>query len=365
LSFLDERDERSGRTPPGGPGPRGAGTDRQTLLARRGIALVAAVVVIILMVLGVRSCLDARERRSYEDYIQEVTSLVTESDQQSKALFDLLGGAEEQSSVDVENTVNGFRVEAEQLVERAEATERPDQFQAAQDYLVEALEFRRDGLSAIAERLPTALADEGRGEAAAQIAAQMQNFLASDVIYLQRAIPNLEGPLKEKELAGEVGEIPRSQFLPDIDWLQPVAVSDAGAGLRGDAASSEPATPGLHGTGLEDVAVQPSGQSLVEGETNEIPLRGDVAFDVAVANQGENDESEVPVTISIEGGDEPIELEGELDSIAAGETGTATVPLADTPPTGEELELTVTIEGVPGEEMLENNEGTYPVIFSD
>ena len=60
LSFLDEPDEpaRSRRRP-----PRGPSTDRQTLMLRRTIALVGGVIVLILLVLGVRGCLNARQEQ--------------------------------------------------------------------------------------------------------------------------------------------------------------------------------------------------------------------------------------------------------------------------------------------------------------
>ncbi len=194
------------------------------------------VIVVVLLVLLVRGCLNAQKERAYEDYVQEVSSLVAESDQQSSGLFQLLAGTEGQSQVDVQNNVNGFRVESEQLVERARGAEHPDALDEAQDYLVEALQFRSDGMAGIASRLPSALGEEGRGDAVGQIAAQMQNFLTSDVIYSQRVIPSLEGPLRREGLRGQVGDVPQSRFLPDIDWLQPDLVEARIAGLRGDTA---------------------------------------------------------------------------------------------------------------------------------
>ena len=366
LSFLDERDDSPRRSRPRRPPPRGPAGDNQTLLVRRLVALVAFVLFLVLMALLVKGCLNARKERAYEDYAREVTALVTESDQQSESLFELLGGSDGQSPVDVQNNVNGFRVEAQQLVDRAHAADPPDEFAAAQDYLLETLEFRSDGLAAVADRLPTALGEEDREEAVTGIAAQMQNFLASDVIYSQRAVPNLEGPLRQEELLNEAGDIPKSQFLPDIAWLEPQTVETRVAALRGEggASSEEPATPGLHSTGLGDVTVLPGGEALVEGTSTQIPYSRDLAFEVGVVNQGENDETAVPVRVSISGGEEPIELEGELDSIAEGETGSVTIPLTDRPPTDQELEVTVTVEGVPGEEKLDNNEATFAVTFT-
>ena len=54
------------------------------------------------------------------------------------------------------------------------------------------LEFRRDGITAVANDLRTALGDTGRQQAVNQMAADMQNFLTSDVIYSQRFVPEYQ-----------------------------------------------------------------------------------------------------------------------------------------------------------------------------
>ena len=40
------------------------------------------------------------------------------------------------------------------------------------------------------------------------------------------------------------------------------------------------------------------------------------------------------------------------------------VPLAETPPIGETVDITVRVEPVPGEEKTDNNEATFTAIFS-
>ena len=136
------------------------------------------------MILLIRGCLNARAERDYEDYAQEVTSLVSESSQESEALFEILedpgavGGA-----VDVQNTLNGLSVDAQRLVERAEGADPPGALAGTQDSLMLTLELRQESLEGIARELPTALGDEQRDEAIDAIAEDMRGFLASDVIY--------------------------------------------------------------------------------------------------------------------------------------------------------------------------------------
>jgi hypothetical protein len=324
---------------------------------RRSIAAGAALIVVILLFLGLRSCLDARKERAYKDYVRDVQALVGESDQLADQMFGQLSDPGDAGEVDIQNLFNQYRNANAQLVERARSTEHPDELDQAHRYVIETLEFRESGVSRIADLLPSALAEQDRREGTESIAAEMQKFLASDVIFSQRVIPTLQAALEEEDLTGE-GKVPTSQFLPDIDWLQPTTVSDRISRIR-SGGDSGPAAPGLHGNGLGTVAL--GGVALTPGGTATVTLSDDLAFDVQVANQGDNTETDVTVRVAV--GDD-IEVEEQLDTIAAGETKNVAVPLAEQPPTGEALPVTVEIEPVPGEEKTDNNVGEFNVIFS-
>jgi hypothetical protein len=330
-------------------------------MVRRTVAGAGGLLLLILLVLGVRGCLDARKERALKDYVRDVAALVQESDQQSKSLFDLLSGpGGREQAVDIENSLNGFRVQSAGLVDRARDTDHPGEVDGAQRYLVETLEFRRDGLAAIADALPQALGDQERREGTDRVTAQMQSFLASDVVYTQRFVPNLNPPLEEEDLQDEV-RIPRTQFLPDIEWLQPSFVSERVARIRTGRGGGE-AAPGLHGNGLGTVSL--GGQALSPGGSATIKLAKDLEFQVQVANQGENTETDVLVKVTLGRGDDAIELEETLDTIAAGETKTVSLALKEQPATGQNVPIRVRIEAVPGEEKTDNNEGTFSAIFT-
>ena len=322
---------------------------------------------LLLLFLGIRGCQASQKEQGFKDYVRDAGELVAESDQQSTALFELLGDPGN-SEVDFTSNVNGAKVQAEQLVDRANGADVPDQLKGAHEKLVETLEFRRDGLDGIAREVAAAGGEDG-GDASQRIAAQMQLFLTSDVIYSQRFLPKLLGAIEEEDLAQDV-PVPDTvrdpqavAFLPDIGWLRPGTVGDRLAGV-GAAEGDEPAAPGLHGTGLGAVTVSPSGAALAEGTTTQIPAGEDVSFDVEVANQGENPEEGVVVAVEIAGSGDPITLEETLDAINAGESKVVNVPLAETPPIGEPVEVSVRIEPVPGEEMTDNNEATFTAIFA-
>jgi hypothetical protein len=361
LSFLDEPDEPD--RPRRQAGAVRPGVDRQTLIARRTVAGGAAALALILLVLGVRGCLDARKERALKDYVRDVDALVQESDQQGEALFTLLSGPGGQDqAVDVENSLNAFRVQSAQLVDRADSLDHPGEVSEAHGYLVQTLELRRDGLAEIADALPTALGDQDQREGTEQVTAQMQGLLASDVIYFQRFLPLLQSALRDEDLAGEV-RIPNDRdlrFVPDIEWLDPAFVAEQVSGVRTGADGD--AAPGLHGNAIGAVSL--GGQALTPDGSATITLSDDLSFDVQVANQGDNTETDVPVRVTIGEGDDAIELEEPLDSIAAGETKSVAVPLEEQPPTGQNVAIEVEVEPVPGEEMTDNNVGTFSAIFT-
>jgi hypothetical protein len=358
VSFLDEPDEPASRS---SRQTGGRAADRQTMMVRRTIAAGAALLVLILLVLGVRGCLDSRKERAIEDYVDSSEVLVRESNGQSKELFALLqGSGGSDQAVDAQNQVNGYRVQAESIVDRARDLDVPDEVSQAHRYLVETLEFRRDALARIAADLPNALGDESRREGSEGVAQQMQVLLASDVIYAGRFRPILQEDLREQDIGGKT--VPASAFVPDIEWLQPERVADAITGLRTGQPGNEEASGGLHGNGLVGVAL--GGVALVPGDSVTVPLSGDLNFDVQVANQGDSTETDVPVKVTVGEGDDATDLEGTIDTIAAGETKSVSVPLEEQPPTGQSVPISVEVEAVPGEEKTDNNSQTYSVIFT-
>jgi CARDB len=325
-------------------------------------------VVVILLFLLIRGCASIRKENAYKDYVREVSADVQQSQQESNAVFGLLrkGQAGGQSPVDLQNNINGFRAEAAKLAERARKRSVPGELSSANRYLVDTLQLRADGLGSIARLLPTALGDQGAGTAIKQIAAQNRLFDASDVLFTQRFLPMTFTTIKDQGLESKITIPPVLRqpkgFLPSIRWLEPNSVASQ---LTGTASTDNTAaTPGLHGTGLVSVTVQPSGKTLSTAGTTDIPAQKGLSFDVQVQNQGQNDEKNVTVQVRITGAGKAISVDQQIDSVAAGATATASVPLPSLPPTGRPVSITVTVKAVPGEKKLDNNKQTYQAIFT-
>jgi hypothetical protein len=363
VSFLDEREERPPRRTQRRRPPRGPGTDRQTLLVRRAFAAGAGLLVLVLLIFAIKGCRDSAREQAFKDFLREVSSLVDQSNQESRSLFGLLAKPGTQSPVQLASQVNGYRGEAAQLVDRAKTVDRPDELAAAQRYLVETLELRRDGIAVVAQQLPTALGDVNQAAAASQIAGGMQDFLASDVIYNQRVVPDLRDPTRKQGLLNQV-TIPQSRFLLDLGWLSTTTVSDRVSRIRSGTGSTGPIAPGPHGTGLGTVTVKPGGQTLTAGGAVQLKAVPNLSFDVQVMNQGGSTEKSIHVKLSIAGAGKPIVVTQSIDQIAAGQAATASIPLAATPPTGLPVTITVQILAVPGEKNLTNNKGTFAAVFT-
>ena len=365
MSFFDEGDEPRRprpRRPAGGVAPA---PDPQTARIRQGVAAGVILLVVILLVVGVRGCMNSAKKRSLRDYNAQVASLVQESDDQvSKPFFEALSGSGAASgdTVNLATQVNQLKIVAEELVDRARKLDAPDEMKPAQSNFLLVLELRRDGLRKVADKIPTAQSSGNQSETAVrQIAGQMQQFQASDVIYKVRVVPYIKRALDENDITGQT--IPDSQFLPSIEWLDESTVAQRlGASAPAGARRSGPPAPGSHGHGLTNTTV--NGTELSQDEANRIPASANLTFTVNFENQGENDEQGVIAKVEITGAGRPITAQATVPRTAAGSSATAEVTLRQQPPIGQPVEIKVTVADVPGEADSSNNTATYPAIFT-
>jgi hypothetical protein len=369
LSFFDEDDEPR-RTVPRPRRARPAGgavaADSQTLLIRRAVALVGGLLILVLLVIAVNSCRTSQKENALKDYNRRLSAIALESSRQvGQPFFDLLTQGGGGSPQDLQTAISGFRVQAEQQYRQTEELDVPGEMRGAQQSALIALEWRRDGLDRIAQQIRTALGDEGEAADAAieDIAGQMEVFLASDVAWYTRVGPLVEGALEDAEIGGQ--EIVRSQFLPDLAWLQPETIA---AELEqqltgGGGGDGEPTGPGLHGTGIDstvygDVTLQP-------GVSNRLTFTPDQPFVVTFTNQGENDEFDIRVTLRVqsEGGGPEITASDTIPRLVPGESAEAALLLEEAPPLDTATTVRVQVARVPGEEKVDNNRSEYPVLF--
>jgi hypothetical protein len=324
--------------------------ERQQIMLRRGLALGGGLILLILIVLGVKGCLDARANRALSDYARNVTEVAEETEQTSNSFFGKLTEPGSLSVTEFEAEVNADRSAMDNYASRVDSLSAPGDMGRAQNGLELVYELRSSAMGEIADKMPTALGDAGAAKATAAIAAQMQKLLAADVLYATVVRPEINGVLASNGIQGS--DVPKSEFLPEgTAWLEESKVSGALGSISG---ASGTAAPGVHGLGLGSVSV--SGTELGE-EVASVAAEETPEVEVEVENQGESTENGIGVTVSVNGS----ELQGTIESIGAGETSSVSIPLTPTP--SGEVTLEVDVETVPGEQVSENNEASYTVVF--
>jgi hypothetical protein len=233
---------------------------------------------------------------------------------------------------------------------------------AAQRSFLMTMEMRRDGMQSIADRVRTALSSdaEAADQAINQIAGSMQLFLASDVVYTSRVYPLIDKALQDADVASQ--RLQRTEFLPGVEWLDPGTVADSlGQQLTTGGTNGREPAPGLHGTGIDSVAV--GDQTLEAGGANRIAYGADTEFTVNFTNQGENDEVDITVVLRIQGGPKDLRVEKKVASVPAGTAASATLGLDERPPLDTPVTITVQVKPVPGEEKKDNNTAEYDAAF--
>jgi CARDB len=355
LAFLDEEEALA----PGGGGQppfRRGGDHQRQIMLRRAVGVGVFVVILILIVLGVRGCLNARKERGFENYVSDLNAIAAQSKQLSTDFFNRLNDPGNLSPLSFEAEVKADRGTAESLASRVDSLSTPDELKGAQNELSLAFQLRRDALTGIADNISTALGKQGRVGAVNAIASYMQYFLASDVLY-KRAQAQIDSVLQDQ---GINEKAPDSTFLSDPQrWLDPLQVSSALALVSG----GKQATSGTHGLALYQTTVKPGDVSLDPNSPATISGGGPFEVDVQVQNQGDSEETDVGVSFQLTGGTQTISGDATIPRIAAGGIQTASIPIQPDPDTGQQLTLEVTVQPVPGEQIADNNRSTYQVTF--
>jgi hypothetical protein len=326
--------------------------ERQQILLRRGLALGGGILVLILVVLGVKGCLDARKDRALSDYARNVSQIVEETDQTSKGFFARLDEPGSLSVTEFVAQVSADRSAMDGYAARVDGLSAPGDMSHAQNALELVYELRASAMDEIADKMSTALGDVGSEKAALSISKQMQKLLSADVLYESVVRPEINGVLASNGIEGD--DVPKSAFLPEgTKWLEESAVSTT---LESVSGSSTATSGGLHGLGLIGTSI--NGTELTAESTTSVASEGTPEVEVQVQNQGESTENGISVSVTVSGGGT---LSGTISSIAAGETETALIPLTPAP-TGE-VTLEVDVDTVPGEQVSENNKASYTVAF--
>jgi hypothetical protein len=330
-------------------------------MVRRRVLAGVAVLLVIVIVLLINGCLKSQQRQSLKDYNHAVSALAQESDTQvSRPLFTALAGASGKPALNVEVQIDQLRIQAQSVASHAKELSVPSEMAGAQRALLMALDLRVEGMTKIAALVPTALGGQGK-QASTLIAGDMETFLASDVLFSQRVVPLIQQALASNGIHGLTTSA--SRLLPNVGWLDPATTLSriTGQASSSSTTSGAPVT-GNHGSALKSVSVG-TNTLAPEPTLNHITGGGSPTFTVTVEDSGEFSETNVKVDITVTAAGKQYKASHVINKTEPGKSVNVEIPVAGVS-LGVASKIEANIEGVPGENDLENNKGTYLAIFA-
>lgn len=335
-------------------------------MVRRMVAGAAIVVVIIVLAIGIHSCQVSSQDSALRAYSTNVNSLIAKSDGTGASVFGVLTGAGNGDELTLDTQLNNLRTDAQSELTTGENLSAPGAVSKAQQALVLALSLRRDGIADIADNFEASVSKTPQ-TAIGHIAADMQRFLASDVIYTTQTATGIAAALHGAGIAvgGTNGvTIQPTDFIHDVAWLEPTYVASKIGGSAAGASSSGSSCPSGDSCGHElnsvtvgSVELSPAGGTTVSA--NPAPT-----FTVNFTNSGHVAESNVSVKISVTDSSGATITASKVEAVTQpGQAYNLQITLPKAPATGSG-NVTVTVAKVPGETDIANNTQTYPVTFA-
>lgn len=236
----------------------------------------------------------------------------------------------------------------------------PKQLEPVQPFLLQALQYRVNGLRCLIKNANAAYAAKTQIGAGTPMAACTQKLLASDVIYADSFSGASTVILKADNT---VAQPPTSRFLAPSDTGL-VLPSGFGAVIQ---RLSKPPT-GLHGTEVGQIVAKPSGKVLKGSGPTQVQESSDLAFQVTVINKGNFEEVQIPVDfIMTHAGQTVLTRHATIASVAAHKKAQVTFgqifDSSNTPVYNTPYTITVKVHKVPGEVRLDDNHRSTQVTF--
>jgi hypothetical protein len=337
-------------------------------MVRRAVALVAIVVVIIVLAVGVHSCQVSSRNSALRTYNANVASLIQQSDATGQNVFRDLSSAAKSTAAGnvVQRELDTASHNADSQLQQAKGLGAPSQVSTAQQNFVLTLSLRHSGITDIASHIQQALSKSTAQQGVNAIAVDMQEFLASDVVYTTQTAPEIAAALHGAGIAvgGTNGEtIQPTSYLPDLGWLTPSFIAkQLNASLPSSSSSSASGTcPSICGHKLNSVSI--GGVALSTGGGNPIPASPAPTLTANFTNTGQNTETNVTVqaTVTTSSGT-TITAKAVEPTTKPGQSYDIQIPLPSSPATGS-AQIVVTVERVAGETSVVRNTLTFPVTF--
>ena len=330
----------------------------------RLVGLIAlAILVVVLLVFWIQGCQNDAKTKAYRDYMQQVSAVARASTQTGRTLNNTLvtPGIKQ---AELEQKLNGLAQQEQQNVARAQSLDPPGHLRDVHQQMIESLQLRVSGLRGLANAFQSTTKTTDTTKAGTTLAEQSKRLLASDVVWDDLFQTPAEQILNEQGIHGV--RVPRSHVVTNADLTSAVTFADIVKRLRGASTGGTGSTgSGLHGTGIESVTAEPQGLVLSRDQDNKVVASTSLRFEVAVKDTGENLETKIPVTLTIQKQGAPIKQTKTIQVISPGQTKVVVFRNIDTTGVfGVKTTLKVDVTPVQNEARVDNNSYQYPVIFS-
>ena len=269
FDFFDEQEPPSweepgerGPGPPRGSGPRPPrrrfhGPSNLTPLLRLIALIGLAILIVVLLVVWVEGCASDRKRDRYSDYMSQIGVIGSQSSKLGADLSTLLTtpGLRQE---DLDAKLGGYVQRAEAQMQSAEDLDVPGPLHDANQGAVDALYLRVVGLTGLRKTFQETVNASDATEVGLQLAAQVQRFQASDVVWSDLFRAPAQEVLDEEGIEGV--QVPSSEFLPTDDLTTASALAAVWQRVQGASTGGTPS--GAHGSGIAYVKAMPSEQLL-------------------------------------------------------------------------------------------------------
>jgi len=329
-------------------------------LLRLLLVLTAIIIVAVIIVFAARAAIRSGETADYQNYMTATADILERSDEVGAALTDLLTDPGDTNRTEIQTRLDGFVAQSERLKVETEALDAPKDLvdNGIHQFLLLVMGFRQAGMAELKLALMNALEVEDTEVPSEQISHALRYLANSDFLYKEVYLPRATSHLTEKELTGV--NVPTTTFFPKPDLASGAEVLSMLAGLK-STGNLQP----VHGVALNKVVAMPDNKEITASGTFNLHSTDQLSFLVTVENQGNMDEKNVPVVITLltTGSTEPQKATATIPQIKAKAKITVEVKGLNPSPYGEVALLHVEAGPVPEEKYGDNNWIEANVIF--
>jgi hypothetical protein len=324
----------------------------------RLVGLVAfAILLVILLVVAIQSCQANGNRAKYENYMKKVSDIGTDSQSIGGELTTALTGSALKEPA-LERKLAGLARRQELDVERARQITPPARLEDEHMNLIEALQFRVNGLIGLEKAFHDTVSTKNTSQAATTLASQAERLIASDVVWAD----NFRDPSKRVLASQGVHvTVPDSTFLSNPELASANALASILDRIRG--ATTGGTRGGPHGDALVGVKAVPGNTDLSSTSETTVTATDRLAFAVTVKDTGNSQELNVQVSLTIQQSN-PIVKHTTIDVINPNEEKTVVFSHFPSVSFNGPVTIKVAVAPVPGETITSNNSADYKVLFT-